>query len=224
VGKRFIEKAAPFDMICRAGVHALLRQGGLKVALIKCPDCGKDVSDVAPSCPNCGRPIMQTGPATEHVGPATEVKREKKPNRIAMGCLILLLVVVGLWVIGKFADGPTSSPAVKNDTPHQTVVEPQLALVAYSWSTESGYAILEGQVKNISSQSLQNVTAVASFYDANGGFITTSDALIDYNPILPGQTSPFKVMKTENPAMKKANVEFKYLMGGSIPFQRATKK
>lgn len=89
---------------------------------------------------------------------------------------------------------------------------------------ELGYAILEGQVKNISSQSLQNVTAVASFYDANGGFITTSDALIDYNPILPGQTSPFKVMKTENPAMNKANVEFKYLTGGSIPFQRATKK
>jgi len=59
---------------------------------------------------------------------------------------------------------------------------------------------------------------VATFYDANGGFITTSDALIDYNPILPGQTSPFKVMKTENPAMKKASVEFKYLMGApSIP-------
>ena len=29
------------------------------MALIKCPDCGKEVSDVAPACPNCGRPIAQ---------------------------------------------------------------------------------------------------------------------------------------------------------------------
>ena len=27
------------------------------MALIKCPDCGKEVSDKAPACPNCGRPI-----------------------------------------------------------------------------------------------------------------------------------------------------------------------
>ena len=32
------------------------------------------------------------------------------------------------------------------------------------------------KVRNISSQPLKNVTAVASFYDANGGFITSSDA------------------------------------------------
>lgn len=25
--------------------------------MIKCPDCGKDISDQAPQCPNCGRPI-----------------------------------------------------------------------------------------------------------------------------------------------------------------------
>lgn len=27
------------------------------VALIKCPDCGRDVSDRAESCPNCGCPV-----------------------------------------------------------------------------------------------------------------------------------------------------------------------
>lgn len=31
--------------------------------LIKCPDCGRDVSDVAPSCPQCGRPF---GPSTKN--------------------------------------------------------------------------------------------------------------------------------------------------------------
>ena len=27
------------------------------MAMIKCPECGKDVSDKARSCPNCGNPI-----------------------------------------------------------------------------------------------------------------------------------------------------------------------
>ena len=27
------------------------------MAMIKCPECGKDVSDKAANCPNCGNPI-----------------------------------------------------------------------------------------------------------------------------------------------------------------------
>ena len=27
------------------------------MALIKCPECGKEISDAAESCPNCGYPI-----------------------------------------------------------------------------------------------------------------------------------------------------------------------
>ncbi|MDM7998834.1 MAG: zinc-ribbon domain-containing protein [Dehalococcoidia bacterium] len=32
------------------------------MALIKCPDCGNDISDIAPTCPRCGRPMST--PAT----------------------------------------------------------------------------------------------------------------------------------------------------------------
>jgi hypothetical protein len=28
------------------------------MALLKCPDCGRDVSDAAPACPGCGRPVQ----------------------------------------------------------------------------------------------------------------------------------------------------------------------
>lgn len=38
------------------------------MALIKCEDCGRDVSDRAPVCPNCGAPIA----AAHSIGP-TEV-------------------------------------------------------------------------------------------------------------------------------------------------------
>lgn len=30
------------------------------MALMKCPDCGKEVSDAAPTCPGCGRPMAET--------------------------------------------------------------------------------------------------------------------------------------------------------------------
>lgn len=39
------------------------------MALVKCGDCGRDVSDRAPSCPNCGAPIAASAqaPAPEKV-------------------------------------------------------------------------------------------------------------------------------------------------------------
>jgi len=94
-----------------------------------------------------------------------------------------------------------------------------LELITWSWSTTAGGSYVEarGQVKNISGRSLRNVEAVANFYDKNGNFITSSSALIEFNPILAGQTSPFTVMETYNPAMKKASVQFKFFMGGTIP-------
>jgi hypothetical protein len=152
--------------------------------------------------------------------------KEKKTSPLATGCLVLLLAAFGLWVVSNLLPSDSSrrpaSPSVITNPPIPT--EPQLELVKYVWHIEYGYAILEGQVTNISSQPLKNVAAVASFYDLNGGFITSSDTLIDYNPVLPGQTSPFKIMATENPAMKKAGVAFKELMGGTIPFRNAESK
>jgi len=37
------------------------------MALVKCPDCGRDVSDAAPTCPGCGRP-MSRGPSCPKCG------------------------------------------------------------------------------------------------------------------------------------------------------------
>ncbi len=92
----------------------------------------------------------------------------------------------------------------------------QLEIVNSSWSNNYGYSTYEGQVKNISNFKLKNVQAVVTWYDKNGDMITSDSSLIKYNPILPGQTSPFKVMETYNPAMQKAGVEFSHLMGGTI--------
>lgn len=76
--------------------------------------------------------------------------------------------------------------------------------------------IVEGQVQNISDAPLKSVQAVASWYSRDGSFISSDDALIKYDPILPSQTSPFTVMTRANPQMKKFTVEFKVFAGEKI--------
>lgn len=98
----------------------------------------------------------------------------------------------------------------------------KLELVSWHWgqSDSEDWATAEGRVKNISDEPLQTVEAVVQFNTSGGELITTDSAVIDYNPILPGQTSAFKVMARYNPAMKTAELEFKELLGGTIPTYR----
>lgn len=91
-----------------------------------------------------------------------------------------------------------------------------LEILSSHWKKDYGYAIYEGQVKNISGVKLKRVQAVATWHDKNGNMITSDTSIIEYNPILPGQSSPFKVMERWNPAMKTASIEFSYLGGGTI--------
>ena len=99
-----------------------------------------------------------------------------------------------------------------------------LELKEFSWSSEHGYAIVEGIVTNTSGGRLENVQAVAIFNDSQGNFIKSDNAIIEYNPLLPGQSSPFKVHSTWNPAMKSCRVEFKRLMGGEIETYHSWRK
>jgi len=92
-----------------------------------------------------------------------------------------------------------------------------LELIAMNDTREYDFITVEGQVKNISGVSLDSIVAVVEFYDANGDFVKSDSALIDYNPILSGQTSPFSVITTDNPAIKKYSTTFKYFSGGTLP-------
>ncbi len=94
-----------------------------------------------------------------------------------------------------------------------------LEIISWYWYiTESAsYVEAKGQVKNISGMSLEDVEVVVTYYDKDGNFITSDSALIDFNPILDGQVSPFIVYTIYNPAMKTASIEFKFLLGGTIP-------
>lgn len=83
---------------------------------------------------------------------------------------------------------------------------------------------MRGQVKNVGASKLDSVLAVGEFYDKNGVLVKPGEALVDFNPIVPGQTTPFSVMSSYNPEIKTATLNFKTMFGGSIDYADATTK
>ncbi len=103
-----------------------------------------------------------------------------------------------------------NGPRLNDDTP-------KLDEVSQNFYVENGFYNVEGEVKNISPDRLANVEAVVTFYDRGHNVIKTADALIEYNPVLPGQRSPFHVVATGNPAIKTETLTFAFLNGAEIP-------
>ena len=144
---------------------------------------------------------------------------------IGLAFIVLVMIASGL-------QGEKTSSPVKNKKPivrpvkqsPKVVQQDILELISMEIYREHGYIGAEGLVKNISDKSLDNVEAIVNFLDAKGNFVKFDDALIEYNPILSDQTSPFSVMTTDNPMIEKINIDFKYLMGGTIPTKDSRQK
>ena len=55
------------------------------MALIHCPDCGREVSDQAPSCVGCGRPIAEARPTPSTGTTCPNCKRAVQPVVTSVG-------------------------------------------------------------------------------------------------------------------------------------------
>lgn len=69
------------------------------MSLIKCPECGHEVSDLAASCPQCGCPIGQ--PSRQPSAPAPQPK-QPAPKRAVGTIAILSLVILALGGAGAW--------------------------------------------------------------------------------------------------------------------------
>lgn len=115
--------------------------------------------------------------------------------------------------LAESAAEPTKAPEGDTAPPGYDLV----LLASNGTRDRYGFATVEGQVKNVSNESLRNVQVVVEWFTAEGEFVKSDQALVEYDPILPGQTSPFTSITSDNPAMAKFRVTFKHLLGGTIP-------
>lgn len=64
------------------------------MALIKCTECGKKISNKATTCPNCGCPVTTTPVATTEIKQPISEKKTKKG-----GCLKTILIYLGILIV-----------------------------------------------------------------------------------------------------------------------------
>ncbi len=117
----------------------------------------------------------------------------------------------------------TASDSTNTDDNATLSDETELEKGSENFSKEYGFVKVNGEVTNISSQSIKNVEAETTFYDDSGNVIKTTSALLELNPILPGQTSPYQTMDTDNPEIKREKTSFSVMMGGSVPYRDKAK-
>jgi len=73
------------------------------MALIKCHECGREISDSASSCPGCGAPIGSVVPKKGDRIPFTDqevaVMLSKKKKTSHLLHLLLSILTAGIWII-----------------------------------------------------------------------------------------------------------------------------
>lgn len=157
-------------------------------------------------------------------------KKEKLSRLKIFGVSIVLIIIFSIFSTDYSSTSTTNtnsnstinnSSEVVNNEPAKP--EYLLELKSYKCYEEYGYFQITGEVTNISDHSLSNIEAIGGAYTKDGEFVKSDSALIEYNPVMAGQTSPFKVMMTMNPLIDKCNIDFKTLMGGSIATKKAEK-
>ena len=72
------------------------------MALIKCPECGKNISDKAVRCPKCGFPLDEINAATQEssIGDASLPQPPKEKKRMPTWLLVLIILCSALLIGG----------------------------------------------------------------------------------------------------------------------------
>lgn len=165
----------------------------------KCKFCISDIPSEAKRCPQCH----------------ADLRLWRKRNPL----LVIVILLVVIWIPVSFLSR-CYKLYINSVTEADAVNDPSKAVLRLDdskYTRSAGYVVTEGRITNISSDSQKYVVAVIQWFDENDGFVTSDEAVIDYNPILPGQTSPFSIHTVYNPAMESAIVTFKKGLGGTIP-------
>lgn len=112
------------------------------MGLIKCPECGKEISDMAQSCPNCGRPLntqqgagVNQGPNMGPGVPPVYQGPAQPPKKKGHGCLItvlILFITFVLFVVFMVMGTQTLNDSIQREVSGATSEEEYITLEEYN--------------------------------------------------------------------------------------------
>lgn len=108
----------------------------------------------------------------------------------------------------------STSPSLSEALPFITHPEPHLRLVSSHWYLNHSFEVVEGSVENLSNIPVDNVIAVASFFDSRGVHLANHAARLHYSSH--EQRSTFSVTAPHDPRMHTVQLTFRFLAGGAV--------
>jgi hypothetical protein len=111
---------------------------------------------------------------------------------------------------------PGSVATMSNPEAEETT--PRLQLVGLRCRREDGSNVIEGAVRNATTEPLPQVLVVGTWGAADGRVVKTDDAPVKDDPIPPRQTTSFRVSIPEESAVTLCQVAFRTFGGGPIPW------
>ena len=117
------------------------------MALIKCPECGKEVSEQSNICIHCGCPLPKEHFSYIDSGPiATAIPKNNviSKNKLMVGCIVSILIVIAIVV---FVVGGQSKEAKAVDDMISSIGEIDLDSEAAISDAEAAYKALEDKDK-----------------------------------------------------------------------------
>ncbi len=118
--------------------------------------------------------------------------------------------------LDRIAERERATSARKQAEAERLAAKPPLKLISSKCRNEFGFIKYTGEVINRSKQPIDNLMAVGVFRTSNGGHVKSANALVDFQPLMPGQRSPFTIITGDNPAISDCFLAFKTMFGGVI--------
>jgi len=144
------------------------------MAIAKCKECGAEVSTKAKQCPKCGAPV-------------------KKRTSIVTWLVAILL---GVWVVGYFASGPSTDRAVpssskKEPTPREVAMKN--TKLDFSWGKTGFGNVMEATftVQNKSNYNIKDI-AIKCIHEAKSGTTIDTNTKVIYDIVKANSTRRFE--------------------------------
>lgn len=159
------------------------------MAMIKCPECGQEISDKAVNCPKCGFPLDNTEKnekANNHELPVKESKKSKKGLIIAIG-IIAIVIVVAVYIANSGNEtlgGKWSAETDGNKASLEFISEEQGILTVdgtqlkFTWSYTGDEELISGYPSREYSGTLEDGSEIRGSYYKKFKFASVTTPMV----------------------------------------------